>query len=221
MANKEFRPLKQAEIDRLADDFLTRITYPHSQPPGKKVLIVGGGANGAGKTTACRTISRFANAYHVQANSARFLLAKKGYDYGENVVEVIKRVVEELLAQGFPVVLDGMMTEESRRNLVRDLAQELGAKTFFFAVMCRPDIAEQRARLRYTDGKESSFDDWRAKDVEGYMTDVTVREALLREKLREVPDDPFTGVWRVNNSGDRGNLNGKTAELYNTIKHNI
>ncbi len=213
----------QEEVGRLKQEFLERLGAFNIKLYKQPFVIVIGGAPGSGKTTAAKTMSSLSESAHVQANSARYLLGEHGFAWGENVRLVIQAVLENILARGWSVVLDGMLLQDEERRLVKKTADKHGAKIFFNAIRCEPEIAEQRARERYVDGKFSSFEDWRCKPekFEEYIASIAERTVLLEDLLLEIPNNLNEGIWPMDNNGNKRDLVGWIEPVWDQIKKKL
>jgi len=193
------------QVEELKDEFLAHLIAPLS-------IVVVGGAPGAGKTTVAKELADFFDLVHVQSNSARQLLREHGFSYGKNVHDLVESVVRRLLSQGRSVVLDGMVREESERELFKKTANEYGARVFFIAILCNPAIAEERDKKRSLD---SSFDDWRPnpENLDAHHKSMWALAEQLEKELSTVPDKLDGGVFRIINNGSKRELLGETEEI--------
>ncbi|KKU55527.1 MAG: hypothetical protein UX77_C0010G0018 [Parcubacteria group bacterium GW2011_GWA1_47_11] len=201
------------QLEEIGTDFIRRLDIPDQKPDSQFIIVVGG-APGSGKTTAANRMAKMAQAVHVQANSARFLLAKQALRWGENVHKVVRAVLEKLLSDGHSVILDGMITDEKERQMIRDLAAKGDAKSFFIAITCQPDTAQARARARYADNKESSFEDWRAGDFEAYLNSIPERAELLQNAVNSSGGQ----IEILRNNGSVAELESQVNQAWSKIK---
>lgn len=183
------------QLEEIKSEFLAELKshgeIPSEKPNGQKKVVVVGGFPGSGKTTAANKLKELVKgSVHIQSNDARVLLARNGLSYGDNVHRVIEVVAGELLSEGYSIVQDGMIIDPKEREISKSLAAKYGARISYVVIDSDPAMAEQWARDRYTDGKQSTFGDWRAKPEKfgGYIESMYTRKKKIDEELPNVPD---------------------------------
>ncbi len=214
--------IRKKDIEEIKRDFIKRLDPTNLMRRKRPSLIVIGGAPAVGKTLAAASMAFLAGAYHVQANSARFLLAQGGFPWGDNVRAVTDSVVETLLAAGWSVVLDGTLLEADQRKTLKRTARDLiQARTYFTAILCDPKEAESRARKRYSTNKGSSFEAWRCDEskFEEYIASISTRDKLMKQILSETPRNIDNGVWSIENNRTRFDLEQEIKALWDHIYH--
>lgn len=187
----------QNTIDSLTKNFISRLELPATKPETQTGIFVGGFPN-SGKTTAAKEFARHTNSVHIQSNSARFLLADAGLSWGENVRLVVTAVLDHFLSRGYSIVLDGMFIGGAEQSVRAELIKKYRLKSFSVAVVCSLENARRRAYRRYSDNKQSSFEDWRVNpkkfdDWLGSMPErlQRLKELVLRDK----------SIWTLVNDG--------------------
>ena len=206
------------QLAELTHEFHEELIYPTRQARQQHLIVIGGGP-GSGKTTAARKMAGLANSWHVQSNSARWLLSQHNLPYGQNVHSLVHSMIKRLLDQGSSVTLDGMLTEREERDIIRELAFDYGVPVFCIAIMCRPAIAEQRAVERYKDSAPSRFEDWRCKPekFQEYLKSIRTLTAKLEDNLTDRFDDPSEGILRLSNNSKKDGLLISVGEAWQMV----
>jgi len=218
--------LTPEEVEEIRDEFIERLelsltyTVRHYR---KRFIVVIGGAPGSGKTTAANKLAATTDAFHVQSNSARELLREHHKKWGQNVRLVIQAVIKDIIARELSVVLDGMMLEEEERNIIRELAIEYKAVVLFGAMVCNPELTEQRARKRYADNKPSSFEDWRCDRAKfgEYVTSIHTRTKMVDELLAKESTNPSERIWRISNDTTEDDLANRLQPIWQDISRRL
>lgn len=100
---------------------------------------------------------------------------------GRRTYEHLSRLAEELLATGWPVIVDAAFLERRQRDLFRELAQRLGVP--FRIVDIQADIATLRERvsLRTAQGRDAS-----EADIRVLQHQIETAQPLKTDELDEV-----------------------------------
>lgn len=208
--------MEKEQLESIAKDFLARLALPDEKPTRPFVVAIIR-IPGAGGTTVARTLKTLLpGIVHVQANSTRFLLKEAGLPWGDNVRETLKAVGQELLAQGYAVILDGSALEQPDRDNIAQLAAPSGAPVFYVRITISPGTAQERERAKYDDPSwQSGFDDFRVNTTDKMLANIRERAAVSDA----IPSTAISGlVAEVDNNGDLADLDRQVRAAAEKIK---
>lgn len=134
-------------------------------------LIIMHGLSGSGKSTASLALLQAAGAIRIRSDVER----KRMHDvpvmkhaandvnagiYTEPVTRkiygLLARLAREIIAAGYPVILDGAFLKRWQRDLMRDLARELGSPFIIAALLAPESLLNQRIAQRNGSGNDAS-----------------------------------------------------------------
>ncbi len=138
------------------------------------MLTITHGLSGSGKTTLAQTLLEKHGMIRLRSDVERKrlagldALAKSGakdglyaQDFSRRTYAHLAHLAEELLAAGWPVVVDAAFLERDQRDLFRDLAERLGVPFQILDIQADPDTLRERVRQREADGNDASEADLR------------------------------------------------------------
>ena len=195
----------------MVQDFLSRLHLPESKAD-RPFIMATIGLIGSGRTTVAKLMTeKLQGAVLVRSDSARFLLKKKEMPWGDNVRQILKGVVTDLLKRGYGVVFDGNAADEEDRKNISEIASQTGAKVFYVRINIDPEVARERKRAKYDDPSWiSSFEDFRVNTTEKILKNLDERIELHQKlKSSEIPNL----LGEVNNDGSSEELKKQVDEL--------
>lgn len=177
------------------------------------MLIAVGGLSGSGKTTVAGLLLEHLGAVRVRSDVERKRLAglaaraRAAKSFGAGLYspgmttltyERLHEVAAQVLAAGFPVIVDAAMLKRDERDALRDLAARLDVRCE--CVWCEAPAATLRARIarRQAHGADAS--------------DATLAVLQQQRTFAEVPG-PDERVLRFDTRMRRGRLDGEVALL--------
>ncbi len=134
-------------------------------------LIIMHGLSGAGKSTISQALLQAAGAIRIRSDVERKRMhgtpmlehAASGVNSGIYSESVTRPVYERLshmahgvIASGYPVILDGAFLKRWQRELMQDLARELGSPFVIACLVAPESVLSQRIAHRGSDGREVS-----------------------------------------------------------------
>lgn len=159
-------PAQEPSLEEVRRDL--RLAIEYLSPLVPPMLIVIGGLMGSGKSTLANAVADSLAIAHLQTDELRQELLgaeDKSEDYGkgkyspaqrENIYRQLFLQVEEQLAQGLSVVVDGTFNKRSLRAETDRLAEKYGAHRALVWCICPPRVAKQRIADRREQGKDAS-----------------------------------------------------------------
>jgi len=218
---QEFQAIPKEDRAAYAREFRFALRDTGAMPrdaetTSRPFLVVIGGAPGSGKTTVARNLSELGRLPHVQSNSARHFLKSRGLSWGENVRSLIGTVIEDLMERGYSVICDGGVLENKEREKLREVSK---GRLCIIAVTCDLDKETERAKARFSDGKESTFEDWRPSPrlVSEYFESMKERSEKLEQMISEEKPSPIV----INNDGTLKELTDQVREAWKKIQRMI
>ena len=142
----------------------------------KPFLLATCGLIGSGKTTLAKELASRVGAVLVRSDSVRkFSLGLKPSEhrfepFGEGIYssEITERtykhmieIAQEVIKDGYPVIIDGSFSKRWQRDLVRGLSSELQISYFFLYTKCPYELLLERLEKRQdiSDGRPEILDD--------------------------------------------------------------
>lgn len=214
------------DLLRMAQEFQKQLKYPERMGPRQQFAIFLAKYPGSGGTTVAKEFARLAgNCFHVQANDTRVVLAENGFGWGVNVKTLLQLVIEQLLAEGHSIILDGAFLEDKEITLRESLVRKFSLKHILVAVNCPLEVAAARARERYADGQPSRFGDWRAMtdgqpDVEKHIASMVARRDKLEVMLENDRDHTIKVVMNHVDNYAVGETQRQVREIWWEFKTN-
>ena len=203
--------MEQEQLNQLVQVFLSKLHLPESKAD-RPFIMATIGLIGSGRTTVAKLMTeKLQGAVLVRSDSARFLLKKKEMPWGDNVRQILKGVVTDLLKRGYGVVFDGNAADEEDRKNISEIASQTGAKVFYVRINIDPEVARERKRAKYDDPSWiSSFEDFRVNTTEKILKNLDERIELHQKlKSSEIPNL----LGEVNNDGSSEELKKQVDEL--------
>ncbi len=209
--------MEQKQLESITKNFLARLVLPNEKPA--RPFVVGIiRIPGAGGTTVARKLrTLLPGTVHVQANSARFLLKEAGLSYGDNVRDVLKAAGQELLSQGYGVILDGNALEQKDRDNIARLTAPSGARVFYIRITINTETAKERERTKYDDASwQSSFEDFRVNTTDKMLANIDERA----EVGSKIPSSDIAGlVGEIDNNGSMAELDSQIQAIAEKLKN--
>lgn len=143
-AQAKVRALSRAECLRYLDFGL------RSARPGQGAVLLTHGYSGSGKTTFCRFVVDILGAIQLRSDVERKRLHVGTALYGETATRLtyahLRWLAGEVVAAGWPVIVDAASLTAAQRASFRTLAAEMDVPFFLFDI--RASQAAMRARIR-------------------------------------------------------------------------
>ena len=156
-ASRSVRPVaKRGDWERLRDN-IGELPKPVARP----ILVVVSGLPGAGKSFFSRRLSEgFPLAVLETDALRRALVERPTYDAQESarLFRACHRLIAELLRQGTPTLLDATNLVEAHRELLYDIADQVGAKLVMIQVMAPEEVVRRRLKARSYRANHSEAD---------------------------------------------------------------
>lgn len=134
-------------------------------------LIIMHGLSGSGKSTLSRALLQAAGAIRIRTDAERKRLhgvpvlehAASGVNagiYNETITRQVyghlARLAREVIASGYPVIIDGAFLKRWQRDLMRNLARELGSPFAIACLQAPESVLHQRIACRSGGGRDAS-----------------------------------------------------------------
>jgi len=150
-----------ADVQRLREE-LAELHEPVANP----AFIVVSGLPGTGKSYFCRKLSERLTCVVLESDALRkVLFPSPNYNAEESyrLFQACHFLIEELLKEGFRVILDATNLAESHRERLYHIADRLQLKLIIVRVEAAPELVRQRLqnRLSRADPQDKSEADWR------------------------------------------------------------
>lgn len=133
------------------------------EPVVNPFLIVVSGLPGTGKSYFCRQLAQRLTAVILESDSLRKVLFRSpSYSAAESkrLFRAGHLLVEKLLGQGIPLILDATNLTEHYREHLYSVAERLGAKLILVRVEAPPELVYERLKERQLDSGSKSDADW-------------------------------------------------------------
>lgn len=182
--------MEQERLQQLTQDFLSRLKLPAGKA-NKPFIIAIIGLIGSGRSTVAKMFAeKLGGAVLVKSNSARCLLKESDLPWGDNVRQVLKGVVVDLLGRGYGVVFDGNAADEEGRKNISGIAGQTGASIHYVRINIDPETAKERERGMYDDPSwVSSFENFRVNTTEKMLKNLDERIELHQKlKSSDIPN---------------------------------
>lgn len=114
--------LSNREMKKIIFSYENSLRLPHDKFP-KKILICPVGFVGAGKTTVLKPLSKKLFLLRISADEVRKLLRKFGYNY-DRVKEILFKIAEKYIKQGFNISLDTNCAAKESQNQIKNLKRK-------------------------------------------------------------------------------------------------
>ena len=149
-----------ADARRLAGE-LGQLPAPEAQP----ALIVVSGLPGTGKSYFCRRLAERLPYLVLESDALRKrLFTVPEYSAAESayLFRTIHQLIEELLGQGIPVILDATNLSERHRERLYNIAERRNARLILVNVKAPPEVVQKRLenRLEKKNNGDNSDADW-------------------------------------------------------------
>lgn len=207
------------DLQLIIQDFLSRLNMP-GQKAAKPFILGVIGNLGSGKSTVAKLLAKqLSGVVVVTADSARFLLKEAGLPWGESVRAVVRGVAQQLLQDGYAVILDGSNVETEEREQTAKLAQEQGVPVRYVRVVADYAVYEARLKAKYDDPAwQSSFERFRVGPTDKMLINLAER-TKVHDALK---DSDIVGlVGTIDNNGSVEKLKPKTADLAAAVLESI
>ena len=149
-----------ADARRLAGE-LGQLPTPEAQP----ALIVVSGLPGTGKSYFCRQLAERLPYLVLESDVLRKqLFTVPEYSAAESayLFRTIHQLIEELLSQGIPVILDATNLSERHRERLYNIAERHNARLILVNVKAPPEVVKKRlkSRIQKKNDGDNSDADW-------------------------------------------------------------
>jgi predicted kinase len=153
------------ENARLVSDSLRLLESlePLPEPAAEPFFITVSGLPGTGKSYFCRRLAEKLPVVLLESDAIRkTLFASPVYSSEESnhLFRDIHLLVEKLLSQGIPVILDATNLSEKNREYLYSIASRLKVKLILVRVSAPPELVRQRLQSRQADPTNKSDADW-------------------------------------------------------------
>jgi uncharacterized protein len=180
---------------------------------GHPVLVLMAGLSGSGKTWLARRLAPDLGAVHLRSDVERKRLAGLGpsghsrsgigaglYTLGktDEVYSHLAKCAEDVLAGGYPVIVDATFSRRSHRELFKDMAARLSVR--MQVVLCDAPAALLRERIvqRKKQGRDASEADIAVLDWQlQHQEPITASEALDLVRVSTGGPDPVEAALRT------------------------
>jgi len=131
--------------------------------PGRAVVMATHGCSGSGKTTFCRLLVEILGAVQLRSDVERkrlYAQARPTVLYGmaatRRTYAVLADLATEVVAAGWPVVVDAACLAAAQRASFRALAADLAVPFFLFDMRAEPATMRARILARRREGRDAS-----------------------------------------------------------------
>jgi predicted kinase len=138
---------------------LGRLPAPEARP----AFIVVSGLPGTGKSYLSRRLAERLGYPVLESDALRKKLFRAPvYSPEESgyLFRAVHRLIEDLLGQGTPVILDATNLSERHRRVLYGIAERTGARLVLVGVVAPPEVVKRRLEARAGDGETASDADW-------------------------------------------------------------
>ncbi len=152
--------------EQLATELEERLfesTGPLPEPLARPVLVVISGLPGTGKTFFSSKLAEKLPFVILESDALRkSLFPNPAYTQKESAAlfRYIYLLIERLLGQGIPIILDATNLSESNRERLYNIADRMKARLVIVSIKAPPDIVRERLLKRATSGEGKSDADW-------------------------------------------------------------
>ncbi|MBI2867998.1 MAG: ATP-binding protein [Chloroflexi bacterium] len=179
MKRQDIAAQTQADLDTLR-----RSLGPLPAPLARPALIMVSGLPGTGKSTFARGLAQRLPLAVLESDRLRqalWRLPTHSPEESQRLFALIHLLAEELLRQGYGVLLDATNLQEKNREHLYRIADQAGAKLVIVWTEAPPDVVRERLRHRVT-GR--SADDRSTADWEVYQRLRPTAERIRRRFFR-------------------------------------
>lgn len=135
------------------------------EPAAKPCLVLVSGLPGTGKSHFCHKLAERVPLAILESDALRrVIFPNPSYSLDESghLFQVLHRLVEQLLKEDIPLVLDATNLSERHREHLYSIADRLNAKLVIVQVTAQPELVRQRLedRPKIRERTDSSEADW-------------------------------------------------------------
>jgi predicted kinase len=147
-----------SDTDRLAEaleDLPEAVPWP--------VLVVVSGLPGTGKSHFCRQLAERLPAVILESDALRkVLFTTPSYSQAESarLFKAIRLLVDRLLAEGIPIIVDATNLTERYRRHFYSIADRRGVKLTLARIEAPPELVRERIEARQANSEERSDASW-------------------------------------------------------------
>jgi predicted kinase len=134
------------DVRRLAEKFTD---LPEAE--GTPAVIVVSGLPGTGKSYFCRRLAERLPFLILESDALRKQLSPKptySAEESASLFRTIYQLIENLLKQGIPLILDATNLEERHRERIYNIAETADAKLILVSVKAPPELVKKRLKKR-------------------------------------------------------------------------